>query len=269
MALIYQGFNGPFIGKLGTAVGYMWKGKACVRSYRKEIAYPNTLGQQRERDWFVGMVRFASKAASALKLGFGRCAAEHRMTEGNYFVRCNKQHFHTVDGRMEVDYEQLKLSSGPAVDVYFKSPRFEEGETVVVDFEKNALPLHASGSDQVYVYVYAPSHESGILSAPVERRSKTMRMRLPEQWAGTEVHLYGFVVDRDGRPSESTYIGVGRVNHYEERGRYIPLNKGWKDFVEIATEVNADVEEVTVQHADSMVSGVDIFADMDKHSPPE
>ena len=37
-------------------------------------------------------------------------------------------------------------------------------------------------------------------------------MRLPQHWSGTEVHLYGFVVDRNGRASNSAYIGSGYVN---------------------------------------------------------
>ena len=69
-----------------------------------------------------------------------------------------------------------------------------------------------------------------------------MAAKLPAWWTGQEVHLYGFVVDKDGRPSNTTYIGVGRVNHYEDRGRYIPLNKNWNDFVEMANEVNAEHE---------------------------
>lgn len=92
-------------------------------------------------------------------------------------------------------------------------------------------------------------------------------MRLPEQWNGLEVHLYGFVVDRSGRPSNSTYVGVGRVNCYEERGRYIPLNKNWNDFVNMANEANVEATAVPTADrpaADLVLPVVDIFGD-----PPE
>ena len=240
MAIVESGIMGPFVGRVGPVVGYMWKGIRCMRAYVPHIRYPNTVEQQRERDWFVGMVRFAAAARPALKLGLRAKASAMGMTEGNLFVNVNKCHFVRSEGQVTVDYAALRLSYGPAADVYFHEPRFEENETVTVTFEKNSLQLRASGDDSVYLYIYAPALGRGWLSTPTPRRNKSLSVKLPREWAGQEVHLYGFVVDKEGRPSGTTYVGVGRVNHYEDRGRYIPLNKNWKDFVEMANEVNAD-----------------------------
>jgi hypothetical protein len=267
MAILNYGITGPFIGRVGPVVGYMWKGIHCVRSYVEHIRYPNTESQQQERSWFVSMVRFAAAARPALKLGLRRHAKEGNMTESNYFVMMNKQHFTRGAEGVTVDYSRLNISFGSAADVYFHEARFEEGETVAVDFEKNRLQLRASGEDNVYLYVYAPGLGQGCLSAPTPRRQKTVRLKLPSWWAGQEVHLYGFVVDREGRPSNTTYIGVGRVNHYEERGRYIPLNKNWNDFVEIATEANTESgtpTDVTPTETIGVRHPVDLFGD-----PPE
>lgn len=245
MGKLYQGIEGPFSGKVGPVVGYMWKNRPCIRTYRRQVNYPNTADQQEQRNWFVSMVRFASQATDALKLGFSYVAAAARMTEGNYFVMRNKQHFHREDNSVRVDYEKLQISVGTATDVYFHKPRFEKNETVVVDFEKNALSLKASADDQVYVYIYASGIGEGLLAAPVARRAKQVPVALPQNWAGQEVHLYGFVVDRDGRASNSTYIGVGRVNHYEDRGRYIPLDNNWQEFVELAHESSSEASAAT------------------------
>ncbi len=93
MAKLEQGILGPFRGKVGTVVGYTWRGMACVRAYRKEINYPNTEQQQAEREWFVSMVRFAARARQALLLGLRERAARDQMTEGNAFVKMNKHCF--------------------------------------------------------------------------------------------------------------------------------------------------------------------------------
>ncbi len=90
MAKLEQGILGPFRGKVGTVVGYLWRGKPVVRAYRREINYPNTERQQAERDWFVSMVRFAATARQALLLGLRERAERDVMTEGNVFVRMNK-----------------------------------------------------------------------------------------------------------------------------------------------------------------------------------
>ena len=243
MAIIRQGIQGPFSGKIGPIVGYEWRGRHCIRVYRRDVAYPNTEGQQHQRSRFVSMVRFASKANVALKLGFRRSALREGMTEGNYFVLKNKQSFEYKDGNVHVDYESLTLSEGPAADVYFHSAKFEQGEVVSVDFERNALQLRASGEDLVYLYFYAEGREEGYLSAPVKRRQKHISVCLPESWSGEVVHIYGFVVDREGRSSASTYIGAGKVDHELSEGRYIPVNSSWLEFVDIATRSNASSPE--------------------------
>ena len=32
MGKLYQGIEGPFSGKVGTVVGYMWKNRSCIRA---------------------------------------------------------------------------------------------------------------------------------------------------------------------------------------------------------------------------------------------
>ena len=93
MAKLEQGILGPFRGKVGTVVGYLWRGRQVIRAYRREINYPNTERQQAEREWFVGMVRFAATARQALLLGLREKAAHLQMTEGNAFVKMNKSCF--------------------------------------------------------------------------------------------------------------------------------------------------------------------------------
>lgn len=263
MGKLYQGIEGPFSGKVGPVVGYMWKNRSCIRAYRQHVNYPNTEDQQQQRNWFVGMVRFASQATDALKLGLANMANAARMTEGNYFILKNKQHFHRENNGVRIDYENLQIAVGSATDVYFHKPHFGEKETVIVDFEKNSLSLKASSDDRVYVYIYAPGIAEGLLSAPATRRSKQIQMALPQNWAGQEVHLYGFVVDNDGRASNSTYIGVGRVNHYEDRGRYIPLDNNWQEFVELANG-----KEVPAKSKEAIIPTIKLATEKAKE-PPE
>lgn len=238
MAIITQGIAGPISGKVGGFVGYRWRQRACLRALPAHVNYPNTELQQRQRDWFVGMVRFASRAKEALQLGLRHPSLEAGMTEGNYFILKNKQHFKREGDSYEVDYAQLRLSEGDAADVYFHEARFEADEVVSVGFEKNAGLRFSAGDDHVYLFAYAPALDAGMLSAPAERRSKNLSIRLPEAWAGAVIHLYGFVVDHSGRASKSTYIGVGRVNHYEDRTRYMPTDSVWQEFVDLAAASN-------------------------------
>ena len=228
----------PFRGRVGAMVGYSWRGIACVRSYRSRISYPNTERQRAQKDWFVAMVRMAGAVAPALRLGMRQTSLSEHMTEGNLFVRRNKQHFRRSADGVEVDYKRLVFSDGPVTNVGFRSADFDANERVCVEFDKRASLSLASGDDSVYLLAYCPALGEAFLSEAAARRQKRIATTLPEAWSGLEVHLYGFTVDREGRASNTAYIGLGRVNHYEERGVYIPINKSWDDFVDLAHREN-------------------------------
>ena len=239
MAKLEQGILGPFRGKVGTVVGYLWRGKHVVRAYRREINYPNTASQQAEREWFVGMVRFASTARQALLLGLREKAEQWQMTEGNAFVRMNKSCFgrdavcrvrsaaavdmpraaadmascgSTADAarrvRTGVDYERIRIAEGSAAPVRFTTAGVDENNVLHVDFERNSGMTRAKASDNVYVYVYNADTREGLLSAAAERRRGLLEMQLPEGWNERNVRMWGFVVDGEGRASGSQYVAV-------------------------------------------------------------
>ena len=239
MAKLEQGILGPFRGKVGTVVGYLWKGRHVVRAYRREINYPNTEMQQAEREWFVGMVRFAATARQALLLGLRERAARDVMTEGNAFVKMNKSCFgrdaacrvrsaaamdmpraaadmascgSTADAarrvRTGVDYERIRIAEGAATPVRFTTASVDENNVLHVDFERNSGMTRAKASDKVYVYVYNADTREGLLSHPAERRRGQLEMQLPEGWNELNVKMWGFVVDGEGRASGSQYVAV-------------------------------------------------------------
>ena len=119
MAKLEQGILGPFRGKVGTVVGYLWRGRHVVRGYRREINYPNTENQQAERDWFVSMVRFAATARQALLLGLRERAARDQMTEGNAFVKMNKHCF----GRTHAPVAACGGATPSSLEGELKSPQ--------------------------------------------------------------------------------------------------------------------------------------------------
>lgn len=255
MATIEQHAGIPFRGKLGGYVGYVWKQRYCIRTYRKEIRYPNTAAQQQQRSWFISMVKFASCATDALRLGMKQRADEMQMTEGNYFVKQNKHCFKRNANIVDIDYRSLVLSEGGATDVYFHRPRFEQNEIVEIGFDKNITFGRASGEDRVYAYFYSPTRGEGYLAKPSSRRNKSIKVCLPEHWADCEVHIYGFVIDHNGRASRSTYIGSGRVDHAEDRGLYAPADSNWQEFVSLAK--NTQNSEIGNEESPSHYNSVD------------
>ena len=202
-------FSGGFSGRMGNVIGYMWRGKACVRSMPTHYRDARSEMQLQQRELFRQTIRFASRAQRVLRLGLMMPSLDAHVTEYNYFLRINKRCFSLVDGNLQVDCENLVLSEGPVAPVAFYAPRLLDEVTISIDFEKNPLHRRVSSDDNVYLAAYCPEMGGFDLSAPVARRHNQLVMNLHREWAGKEVHLWGFVRDSKGRTSMSQYIGCG------------------------------------------------------------
>ena len=89
MAKYFQGILGPFQGKVGTVVGYMWRDKWCMRARPRCYHDRQSDAQLAQRSRFKQMIQFASPATPLLKRGLRAMAAAEGLTEGNCFLRIN------------------------------------------------------------------------------------------------------------------------------------------------------------------------------------
>ncbi len=207
MAKFENGYMGGFSGKLGSAIGYMWNGKWCLRSRPAQVSNPRTEAQQEHRAAFREQVRLAARMRWVLLQSMTETARAAGMTAYNLFVSLNQHAFSTEGGELKVDYQSLVLSLGPVAPVQASQVVATGGSRLEVDFERNPLHQQCDAYDAVHLYVYSPSLGQGYLAAPVYRRQKKVSVLLPEQFEGTEVHIYLYVSDQQGRCSETAYGG--------------------------------------------------------------
>lgn len=229
MAKIDQGILGGYSGRVGSVVGYYRMGKWCVRAYQPTINDAKTAAQLQQRSVFKEMIQFASRNLEPMRLGLHAVARAKEMTECNYFISHNCKSFRHVDGGVHIDYPALQFSQGDLPGARFSSLRVEEGMRVEVAFEPNRSSSRAKMDDRVYVYAYLPSLGHGILSAAATRRAKRLAFVLPDQWAGQEVHFYGFTIAEDGTASPTSYLGTS----------FAPINEPIED--EDATETRNNI----------------------------
>ena len=234
MAKLEQGILGPFRGKVGTTVGYLWRGKPVVRAYVREIHYPNTALQQAERDWFVAMVRFASEVRPALQVGFRQAAERAAMYETNWFVKRNKHHFRLLsDGaadesqnnRLEVDYQHLSLSSGAVAPVAARQAAVSADGVLSVEFDPNRQLRRSKAADAVHLAVYNASLGKALTAKTVERRAGRVSLLLPDGWREAELHCYLFACDAQGEASATVHIEAGTSYTAECQPPTLPLNR--------------------------------------------
>ena len=228
MAKQANGYLGGFNGKLGPAIGYCWNGKWCLRARPQAVRNPRTEAQVMHREAFKAQVQLAARMRRGVMAGMTAEARQMGMTAYNLFVSLNQQAFSIVDGVMATDYSLLQVSCGPVAPVAFGEAAIDENNVLTVSFEPNPLRMRAGNYDGVRIYAYSPSLGSGYLSAPVYRRSKRLCVSLPDEFAGQELHIYGFVQDEEGRCSETEYI-------YREPHPQAPLLGGEGDRMAMET----------------------------------
>ena len=93
MAKLDMGILGGFSGRVGTVVGYYRRGAWFVRAYQPHIKDRKSAAQLEQRSRFKAMIQFASPATPVLRVGLRQVAADWQITEGNAFLKINKECF--------------------------------------------------------------------------------------------------------------------------------------------------------------------------------
>ncbi len=212
MAKLPQGIMGPFIGRLGTAVGYVWNGKCVARSYNPHVRNPRTPEQVAHREMFKQEVQLAARMRWAVTRSMTDAARAEGITSYNLFVRENQHAFALDEGVLQVDYSTLRLSIGDVAPVAAEEVSLSEDNVLNVRFSRGT----GRGFDEVYLYVYVPELKKGFLSSSVYRRDKNISIALPDDYAGHELHAWLMVKSDDGRWSESSYVDIIAAEPAEE-----------------------------------------------------
>lgn len=210
MAKIRSGQFEGLSGKVGLMVRYKWKDRECAREWVMPKD-PKTPAQLASRKIFGKVSSLGAALRQAIKIGFSGIATEQSTTEKNVFVKLNRQHINIVDGEVEVDYTQLQVSDGPLATVDFGEPVTVDSRTIRVAFSNTA---NANRLNYVLLVAFLPEKRNCILSEPVFRSTGMAEITLPESWAGSTSHIYGFCWNGKESASPSSYIGtVNNTSH--------------------------------------------------------
>jgi len=212
MGTYSNGIMGPFNGRVGTVVGYMWNGKYCMRAYRKDVRNPRTEAQTAHRSLFKQEVQLAAKMRWAVTTTLLDTAREQGLTAFNLFVKLNQHAFAMADGQLQVDYSTLVFSVGDVAPVEARGMEWTADNVLTVRYDRGAGKRY----DYVHMFVYVPDLEEGYMAAPAYRGDRRIAVALPDDYAGHEVQVYLMAQDADGRWSGTTYVGHLSLNENSE-----------------------------------------------------
>lgn len=198
MAKIVMGILGGFSGRVGTVVGYHRHGAWFVRAYQPHIRDRKSAAQLEQRSRFKAMIQFAAQATPTLRVGLKAVADAQGMTEGNAFLRLNKESF--AAGCARVDYPALCFSRGSLPGLRGLHYSVDGGGRLRVGWQRAGGAL----SDRVHIFVYCAGR--GFSVEGVRQRGR-VELLLPDGFAGGEpLHLWAFVGAGAGRVSNTQYI---------------------------------------------------------------
>jgi len=228
MAKLDIGILGGFSGRVGTVVGYYRHGAWFVRAYQPHIKDRKSAAQLEQRSRFKAMIQFASPATPVLRVGLRQVAADQQITEGNAFLKINKECFpresrnsrnsrdsrdsrNTRESRESrnsrnsrnsraIDYRSLQFSRGSLAAPAALQYAVDEGGVLTVRWSAGGGRL----ADRIHIYLYCPAAMTGI-ALQGERGRHGLQALLPQDFVGEELHLWAFAAAADGRVSPTVY----------------------------------------------------------------
>ena len=187
-----QGYLGPQIGKLGPAVGFLWKGRNIYRSHNPFVRNPKTPAQVEARAKYKLLAQTARLLSPAINLGYAYKADAERNTTRALFTRENYHLLSYDQGQPDIDMTLLSLADGPLTPVAFGTPSLSD-LTLTVPIANSYSGIGcALDSDRVHLLVANRTKDMAILVSAA-RTDTQLQASLPDTFSGTQVELYGFV----------------------------------------------------------------------------
>ncbi len=215
MSKVQLGILGGWIGKLGTTVGFFWKGKAVTRAYKDKVRNPKTDKQKLVRAKFRMLGQLSRELLNVTKLGLLYVSHQKKVTESNTFMKTN---YDAVTGSspqsLALNYDALVVALGSVSCVQFGTPDFSQEGEVTVPIEAANIGTFDHADDSVWLVAFCPDMHAAAMSEGAEvRTDETVTVKCPRTWTGLKVYLYGFVKSvEDSQCSDSAYCGFGIIS---------------------------------------------------------
>lgn len=218
-----KGVLGQQVGKVGPVVARKFRNFDVYSAYQPNVKNPRTEKQQLNRLRFAAISGLAHGFGCAVRLGFGAAVRGTKESMRNRFTKLNIANV-TPSGvdSVDIDFTAMRIAQGGLCPVHFGTPAFDTPMEVEVPFDDlNANACQKTANDKVYVVVFSPDAGLACVGEGVKRSAGKAVVKVPSNWNGTQVQVYGFVRNDGeantefdiaaGECSDSTYIGSGTI----------------------------------------------------------
>ena len=206
MAVLKNGANGGFSGKVGAMVGYTLNGQEIIRGLPKKRSKKPSKSEQLNRNRFALTQHWLQHLLAFVRIGFKNYAPTYQgfVAAKSYNSKyALKQH---EDGSAYVDPALVLLSYGSLV-----LPKNMQMEQLADKIEVTwSLEGHYQGIDLVMLMAYVPeTKQTSYDLAAAKRYEGKATLEMPYKSNGHAVHVYiAFVAFDHTLQSNSYYLGA-------------------------------------------------------------
>jgi hypothetical protein len=207
MGTLLNGINGPFTGRVGPVVGYMWKNKAVIRSLPGRNKRPLSALQKQQHAKFSLMNHFLNPLKNLLNITYGHLV--ENMTGFNKAFSYNVKN--AIAGNhpdLKIDYSSVMLGRGDLTNVSTPGITVLSEGKLEFSWTDNSGTASAKATDQVFVAVYNEELNSWIYGLNLATRNEGQCTIDITRMKGKEVQTYiGFIADSGKDATNSLYAG--------------------------------------------------------------
>ncbi|KLT66954.1 DUF6266 family protein [Pedobacter sp. BMA] len=208
MAVLNDGINGGFRGKVGNVVGYPQNGKWVIRA----LPTPSTknkkgsVKQNKCRKKFRDLQEFMSPVQDFIRTGFNLEARSRNLSAHNAAKSYNMQHAFNADDQL--DYSKIVLTYG----------KLEMPEEISVTANEQGIEVRwinqlenslIRNRDQVMVLAYClEKRKAAVLYSGTKRKAGSEQLEIATALKGKKFHIWvAFIADNRESVSTSKYMG--------------------------------------------------------------
>lgn len=210
MAVIKNGPNGSFSGKVGSVVGYKWKGIDVIRGLPRKSKKPRSearLANEQAMKLIMGVLK---PLKLLIRMGFRYAAEPLNMSAFNLALSVNKKK--AIKGQypdLEIDWNNLQISQGDLAGVKNLTAEWTDaGLRVSWAKDIGNAPGHATDLLSIAVYWSAKDFWHPFFNTAIRDAGECV-LSHDEDWCSFEAHIVALFVSYTGDAvSNSSYVHV-------------------------------------------------------------
>ncbi|GGC30266.1 hypothetical protein GCM10011386_22840 [Parapedobacter defluvii] len=199
MAILTNGPNGGFSGKVGSVVGYKWKNKDVIRGLPRKSHKPRSEARLANEQAMKLIMKSLKPLKIIVRRTFRQAAESLNMSAFNLALSINKKL--AIVGEypeLTIDWSQFTISKGPLPGLTQVTTAWV-GDGLKVTWNDNSSEPDAGRDDQVTFTLYSYKFDHWFFFPNEATRSTTQcTLSVEDDWVGTEVELFGFFMTFGG-----------------------------------------------------------------------